>query len=667
MPNSWLLEKNFNDGLQETHYFDGRLLSADAFKADQDAVQKRLDLLGRATGYGIIEGLMVRKVQTSVTQLSISKGMGLNYAGHIIRLPGDMTLNLAKSASAPSTPALQAQLKAGTFTGVSILRQHQATSNGGAASVSISGIIPEGVYLLTVLPVSQFEGLALMRSSVGGVSSGVSNAPGCGSKWEVEGVQFKVIRLDTSDLSGLFANVPDIQLYNKEDLRRNLLAHWCYGTLIVRDFGIHPFDFTDKYSPLDPNAGYIADLSMDDLPLAAFHWDGNQVSFVDMWAARRRVVHPDAVTGTNSSLQLGSWKAIMDDRRVAENQARFRQFQDQLDGIVASGNMPGSGTDLTKVKVTDSFTFLPPVGFLPVTQNSLQAILCHIEEKKRIIGWEKEEEQWDTSVHLVASAPNLRTSGAFEGGVPEISLVRVTQKAQERQATAEQQPSQTPLEFSEDIEISGHKEKERVVYEMPHIRFYQRVCATISQPRVKVDGSARSKTEGFDLVTFFDGYLLRFSLIGKDRVDELMNTSWYGDAIDLRPNRHADPRVDHPGQEPEEYPIEKGLHPMPLLFDIYLVEENLRDTTQPLYIIFRKALHPVETIRYYRHGYKEAAPVEQAPAVSSAAAVEQAPAEGTAPVEQAPAEGTAPVEQAPAEKKPSVEHGPTHRSKNRSE
>jgi hypothetical protein len=490
---------------------------------------------------------------------------------------------------------------------------------------------------LTVLPVSQFEGLASMRSSASGVASGVSNAPGCGSKWEVEGVQFKVIRLDTSDLSGLFANVPDITLDDQGILRQNLLAHWCYGTLIVRDFGIHPFDFTDNYSPLDPNAAFIPDLSADDLPLAAFHWDGSRITFVDSWIARRRVVHPDAVTGTNSSLQVGSWKAIMDDRRAAENQARFRQFQDQLDSVVAAGNKPGSGTDLTTVKVTDSFTFLPPVGFLPVTQDSLETILCHIDEKPKIIGREREEEQWDTSVHLVVSAPELRALGVFAGGVAGVLLPGfATAIAQGGglissimgaignlfhpgavQPAQGQDVAQPPRqeEFGGGVEVSGHSEKERVVYAMPHVRFHQRVCATISKPRVKADGTARSSKEGFDVGTFFDGYLLRFNLIGKDRVDQLMNTSWYEDAIDLRPDRHPDPPVKYPGEEPKEYPIEDGLYPMPLVFDIYLVEENLRDLTQPLYILFHKALHPDEVIRYYKHQEKavgERLPLDQA-------------------------------------------------------
>lgn len=637
MPNSWLLEKNFNGGLQETHYFDGRLLNADTFKADQDAVQIRIDWLGQATGYGVIEGLMVRKMQTSETQLSISRGLGLNYAGRVIRLPSDMSLNLTKSTPIPVITPIQTQQKSSTFTGVSLLQQQQAIANGSAA-VSTIGIIPEGVYLLTVLPVSQFEGQAPMRSSTGGVSSGVNNAPGCGSKWEVAGVQFKAIQLDTSDLSSLFAHVPDIKLDDKGVLRQNLLAHWCYGTLIVRDFGIHPFGFTDRYSPLDPNTGLVQDLSADDLPLAAFHWDGSKITFVDCWIARRRVVHPDATAGTNSFQQAGSWKAIMDDQRVADNQARFRQFQDQLDSIVAAGNKPGSGTDLTQVKVTDGFTFLPPVGFLPITQDSLKTSLCtDFSEKEQVIGKEREVDQWDTNVHLILSAPDLRAIGEFAGGaagallstvVPALgvantiaasggifsrmiggignffqgSATRTTEgQPYGREGGTVREPSPPSQEFGG--EIRGSSTKEKTIYKdmAPHVRFHERVCATISTPRTKADGTARSTKEGFDLGTFFDGYLLRFNLIGKDRVDQLMHTSWYEDAIDLRPDRHPDPSVDQPGEDPKEYPVEEGLHPMPLVFDIYLVEENLRDVTQPLYIIFHKALHPAEVIRYYRH------------------------------------------------------------------
>src|SRR6266568_3102023 len=300
MPNSWLLDTNYNGGLQETHYFDGRLLTADALKADQDAIQTRLNWLGNAAGAGVIHGLVVSKVQTGGTKVAITQGLGVNYAGRILRLPGDMSLDLGKKAMPDVSTAGHSLQKTKTFA-IQSSPVQQSTGSNGTGSAGSAGDMPEGVYLLTILPAPTFfNGLAPMRSPLGGVSTGITHAPGCGSEWEVEGVQFKIIRLDTSDLSGLFKNVKDINVGTNGNLRQNLLAHWCYGTLIVRDFGIHPFDFTDLYDPLDPNAPNIPDLSADDLPLAAFHWDGSQITFVDQWTARRRVTHPSALLGTNS-------------------------------------------------------------------------------------------------------------------------------------------------------------------------------------------------------------------------------------------------------------------------------------------------------------------------------------------------------------------------------
>jgi len=161
-----------------------------------------------------------------------------------------------------------------------------------------------------------------------------------------------------------------------------------------------------------------------------------------------------------------------------------------------------------------------------------------------------------------------------------------------QQAAASQSTPQREPQPQERIgaTISYHKEEKRTVTKPPHVVFRERICHTVSQKRDK-DG-------GFDLVTFFSNYLLRINLIGKDRVDTLLHQSWYQEPIDLRPERHPDPYVDVMGEDP--YPVEDGLHAMPLLFDIYLVEENLRDTTQPLYVIFQKGLHPIELIRYYR-------------------------------------------------------------------
>lgn len=790
MPNSWFLDANYNGGLPQTHYFDGRLLNADAFQADQGATQTRLNWLGRASGAGVIEGLVVSKIQTSGTKVGITQGLGVNFAGRLLRLPGDMSLEIGKGTT-PSVPAAAKPLKKPTtFTSSSseqqqlqqlqlqqvqqqlqqsqqqiqqlqqqlqqsqqqlqrlqpppqqaqtpqqpsqqdqqlqqlqqqleLLQQQlqqvqlqllqwqpqqqlqqvqqqleqaqqqvqqqleqlqqlvqqlqqqlilliqqqlqqsqQQTTYPGSAGTT--GAIPEGVYLLAMFPaITHFEGLAPMRSSAGGVSNGIGSAPGCGSKWEVEGVQFKVIRLGSSTMDNLFKNIDGIAAGDKGNLLRNLLAHWCYGTLVVRDFGIHPFDFNDHYDPLDPDAPYIPDLNADDLPLAVFHWDGSQVTFVDQWAARRRITHPAALLGTNSFQGVGTWKALIDDRRVSDNQARFRQFQDQIDGIVASGNKSGSGVSPAQVKANEFFTFLPPVGFLPVTQECLKTLLCGPEEQRPDHGGtEKEQEHWQygfqfnmsedvirmlglfagvtvgavldtmfpaTAVlglaggglanmargigsffHLGSTATVLATqnTGAIESLTQRVGALEVAQNQPNivnetivvPQPTATQGglPPDRELHIGASIEGSSSKEEVRTGPKELSERFHRRVCSTVSKSRLKSDGTPRSETEGFDLANFFEGYVLRISLIGKDRVDLLMNESWYEDAIDLRPDRHPDPPVAKTYDS--AYPVEDGLHKMPLVIDIYLVAENLLDIAQPLYIIFHKALHPVELIR----------------------------------------------------------------------
>src|SRR5262249_9770034 len=148
------------------------------------------------------------------------------------------------------------------------------------------------------------EGLAPMQSA-GSASQG-----GCASKWERTGMQFKAIRLSGFDDTG--AGVTDKN-------RRNLLAHWCFGSLALAGLADDPFTFTDAFTGLDTLDP--ADLTPTDLPLAVFYWTGSAIDFVDVWSARRRLTRPYA---------LRDWTGLLSDKRVALAQARFLQFQDQL-------------------------------------------------------------------------------------------------------------------------------------------------------------------------------------------------------------------------------------------------------------------------------------------------------------------------------------------------
>jgi hypothetical protein len=309
-----ILSASFADGLRMPHFVNGRLLSAEDLKAEQDATLSRLASLGAAAGYGVIDGLMV--TQAGATSVAVAPGSGLNREGQLVRLPGGLTLPLA-----PETAATQLVDEADRFVACKL-------DTGGAAAP-----VADGAYLLTVVPASRLEGLAPLQPAAQSKLPG-----GCAGKWEVDGLQFKIIRLGFSAGGSTGQN------------RRNLLAHWAYGTVARRALARNPFAFSETYGGLD--ALSPADLTPCDLPLAVFYWQGGSIEFVDAWPARRRLIRPAALSG---------WQGLLGDRRLAEAEARFMQFQGQID-MLMQGN-PAA------VRATDHFRYLPPAGFLPVRPN----------------------------------------------------------------------------------------------------------------------------------------------------------------------------------------------------------------------------------------------------------------------------------------------------------
>src|SRR5438876_5724510 len=270
------LEANFNGGLQAPHYFNGRLLSAEDLQADQSATLTHESWLGRASGYGVIEGLMVTQVRGTAS-VQITAGTGLNRVGQFIRLPNDIVLSLLQQPAADQKAVNGPVNDAGRFT----------TCDAPGPKIGENGTSSAGAYLLTALPASRFEGQAPITPTVGNGSS--SNSAGCGSKWEVEGLQFKTIRLAafTEWSNGIFQGGVSL------NAMRNLLAHWCYGSPAQPELALDPFHFPASFGGIDLLAP--ADLAPGDLPLAVFYWPGETLAFVDAWPVRRRLVGPDAV------------------------------------------------------------------------------------------------------------------------------------------------------------------------------------------------------------------------------------------------------------------------------------------------------------------------------------------------------------------------------------
>ncbi|MBW2737614.1 MAG: hypothetical protein JRE64_01945 [Deltaproteobacteria bacterium] len=149
---------------------------------------------------------------------------------------------------------------------------------------------------------------------------------------------------------------------------RNIVAHACFGTEEKEKFIVDPFgsnDFPsygaiDKLRSLDDDApNKITDC---DVPIAIIRWTEQKIKFVDLWSVRRR---PYELTPSNR------WPTIASSRRLAEAEAMFFQFQDQVLALIKNQL---SFTEATVMEAVDYFQYLPALGFLPLQQNSHRGV-----------------------------------------------------------------------------------------------------------------------------------------------------------------------------------------------------------------------------------------------------------------------------------------------------
>lgn len=313
------LGTDFTDGLQTPHYTNGRLLTAEDLQREQQAALERLSQLGTGFTAGVIDGFRVTMV-AGRTGLQVTAGTGINRNGDVVRLN-------AKTIALPVQPIP-------VDANAPVRRSARFEGCEGDPSQPGTAPVASGAYLLTAAPLAQLAGVAPRQAPDG------TETATCANQWEVEGVAFKMIRLDTYQRP----------TGTRSNRNRNLLAHWFYGSSKINRLMLDLFDF-------DPNYAGFSDIPPEDytpcdVPLAVFFWENSRISFVDEWAVRRRLSHP---------YPEKPWTANLSDRRVAEGEARFLQFQEHLDDLRASG-----GNTVNSIRAADHFAYLPPVGFLPV-------------------------------------------------------------------------------------------------------------------------------------------------------------------------------------------------------------------------------------------------------------------------------------------------------------
>lgn len=320
MSTAELLKPIFDDAIRSINFFNGRVLSGEDLSSEQQANRDGRLLLGQAVGDGVAHGLEVSSAPgvDKAAVVSVTAGLAVNRMGHALRLwkPIELSL-LSQNGDTPqvaTTAFADCEFRSGVYA-------------AGA-----------GVYLLVIEPASGKEG----RAPVSGLGN---TEAACNWKYKVEGVKFRLIRLElTSD-----------ELDDQDHLR-SLVAHKCFGTADLKNNPLR--SDLERYGLLDTMRP--AGLTDCDVPLAVIHWTPPAgIRFVDRWTARRSLVDRAAVR---------RWSLVAGDRRVSEAEAMFLQFQDQIDAIQLEAGL-AARPPASQITADQYFGFLPPAGYLPIGAN----------------------------------------------------------------------------------------------------------------------------------------------------------------------------------------------------------------------------------------------------------------------------------------------------------
>jgi hypothetical protein len=338
-----LFEPITDSGIRNAHFFNGRLLTAEDLAAVLGATRDHDRQLGQGVGEGIIHGLEVEPA-SSTTQthpvVRVSGGLALNRGGGAVALAvptTDVALVRAPATFAP---------EAGVFAECQLPEPPNNLSN-------------LGIYVFVASPASTYDGAVPTRHSVT-----TDKFDGCGKRYAVEGIKFRMERIDFTTLSGVGAatlTALNGLTAQSDDAAvsklRSIVAHLCFDTEEATA-ATAANRLRDPFKRLAGDATYVnygalselhtrGQLTDCDVPLALIYWSPQGVRFVDNWAVRRlarRVLDLDVL----SLLRSYGYERLLQFER---------HLQDLFDGL---------GTLSTAV-LQNYFAFVPPVGYYPVS------------------------------------------------------------------------------------------------------------------------------------------------------------------------------------------------------------------------------------------------------------------------------------------------------------
>jgi hypothetical protein len=331
-------------GIFDANFFEGRLLTAEALRDAQQAQTARQKLLATAFGAGVVRGLRVtlqRDANAPVQQtIKIENGLAIDGEGNLLWLKQDLVCDVVPPTQAPEA---------------------QPTLFARCAKATPQPSVPLGVglWILVMSPASAYRGRA-EKSGLGSEGKII----GCGERWAVDGVRFRLEPLQVSAMSSADVDakaqvtslLQDTGNAASRSRLRNLVAHLCFGTTQVAGFAVDPFARANGASAVLEHGALdelrdVGRLTECDVPLALLLWNPAGIAFMDLWSVRRRAVARAVST---------DWPLVAGFRPLAEREARFLQFQEQLGALL--NELPLAAATTAK----SVFALLPPAGILPL-------------------------------------------------------------------------------------------------------------------------------------------------------------------------------------------------------------------------------------------------------------------------------------------------------------
>jgi len=334
-------------GARFVNFFEGRILTGRDLRDEQSAARKSRNALGRSIGWGVVHGLEVSDATPSgagaAPAVQVRAGLGVNREGQPLELAEERTVRLAElDVTSPERGEA-----------IFDLCEDQPTTSGAPTA--------EGFHVLTVAPATVYE----QQAPKSGLGDG-GTASGCGRRYVTLGLRFRLVQFDPAELMGgeLGTQIGTLATATGDSALsrlRNLVAHLGLGTTRRAEFSIDPFGAVSDSGSATGGWGLEGRLATGsnpllmacELPLAVLRLRAGQIAYVDMWTIRRSLRRPSP---------SANWSLLASPARAADDAATLFQFQDHLAWLL------DRQINLAETPADEYFRYLPPVGFLPLTE-----------------------------------------------------------------------------------------------------------------------------------------------------------------------------------------------------------------------------------------------------------------------------------------------------------